>query len=237
MLRPQPRSRDALTSSDLRTVLMHHVVQPRQQRQPLAAFLPRAMHAVRMMLAFYGMLRASELTEIIVHEDTLQVHADRIRLFLARSKTDQAGKGRWVTIGARPGDKCCPVEITTWFLREAGYVRRSAPGLCCGPLLRKTSGPRGDYRLAQSAPSATPLKALSSDTITRHWSELCEAVGIVKDIKSHSCRIGGGSAAAAAAAANPGLAPGLRNARGRWLSEQCADGYVHAQCVDLARFM
>ena len=97
------------------------------------------MHLTVLLLAFVGLLRYSDLSNILVHQDLLRFvpcmdepsRDDGVLIFLPHSKTDQAWSGSWVAIGAT-GGAFCPVGLLKALIRLGGLHHHPTD---CGPLL------------------------------------------------------------------------------------------------------
>jgi hypothetical protein len=187
--------------------------------------LSTRMHLTVLLLMFVGLLRYSDVAQLIVHEDLLRiVHAPDGRvegalMFVQRSKTDQACIGHWVAIGAT-GGPLCPVALLQKLLQQGRYVRRPGEGQDCGPLLRAVyRGSDGVLRLKQyTAPLCNLIKPLGYSTFMGHLRALLQDAGVEGHFGTHSARIGGTTAASMAGADEK-----LVRTHGRWRHGNTAD--------------
>lgn len=174
-----------------------------------------AMHVICFVLAYAGFLRYSDLAHVLVHRHFMRFADDGsgVSLYLCRSKTDQAGEGRWVHIPAEPDSAYCPVALLRWFLSAAGYVT-NAEDRDCGPLARAVIRvPGGGYQLQQVTSSIQhPIPPLSADRLRSRLKSMLAAVGVDKDVGFHSLRIGG-----CMAAVKNGVSQQQAMEHGRWL--------------------
>ncbi|XP_075688135.1 uncharacterized protein LOC142656971 [Rhinoderma darwinii] len=89
-------------------------------------------------LAFFGAFRIGELVSPSTKQagglrsGEVSLFADRLEVWLRRSKTDQVGKGKLIVLFALPGSVMCPVECMRGFTPNRG-----SPDL---PLLRHVDG-------------------------------------------------------------------------------------------------
>jgi hypothetical protein len=138
--------------------------------------LRTTMHLTVLLLAFVGLLRYGDISNVLVHQDLLRFvpcmdepsRDDGVLIFLPHSKTDQAWSGSWVAIGAT-GGAFCPVGLLKALIRVGGYCTFH-PTDDCGPLLRAVSMNRSAniQHLAQttSAPGHI-IRPLTHSTLLR----------------------------------------------------------------------
>ena len=73
----------------------------------------------RVFMQFYGLLRYSEVSNLTISDISwTDVGFD---IFISRSKTDQTGKGNWVSVAAQPGCARCPVSFTKRYISFLSY--------------------------------------------------------------------------------------------------------------------
>lgn len=81
-----------------------------------------SLFSAAFVLAFFAALRISEfvapskqsvanlkLADVIITEFSL-------RIFISKSKTDQLGKGAWITLFPLPGSQVCPIKVISYYL-------------------------------------------------------------------------------------------------------------------------
>lgn len=156
-----------------------------------------ALFRTAFILAFFGAFRIGELVcrskrggggldwaDVVLRGEV-------VSLFIRRSKTDQGGKGAWVTLGEVRGSPLCPVRAVREWLEVRGTDR--------GPLLQHSNG----FALSRFQFGAVFKKCLlAAGFSTQNYS-------------SHSFRIG-----AATEAARWGLEDKLVRQLGRWESQR-----------------
>jgi integrase len=107
----------------------------------LASDLPKLVKAFRggphddrdravILLGFAGAFRASELVGLNIEQ--LEFNANGLRIFVARSKEDQAGKGAYVDVPRSDNEATCPVRAVSVWLTHVGRPM--------GPLFRVVRG-------------------------------------------------------------------------------------------------
>jgi site-specific recombinase XerD len=113
--------------------LTRTVNRPIKQAKPMLASTTKAIidaiaaddvRAVRdralVLLAFFGAFRRSELVQI--RREDLEFTDEGVSVYLAKSKTDQEGNGRWVAISRQDNDYC-PVDALEDHLLETDSER------------------------------------------------------------------------------------------------------------------
>ena len=148
----------------------------------------------RIFIEFYGLLRFSEVSNLTFSDITWTSLG--LDIFIAKSKTDQSGKGNWVSIASQPNSPSCPVRFTRKYLSllpfDSGFIMPS---------------------IKQSVPDAT--SPLSYSTALRDLRNVLRLIGQdPQGFGEHSSRRGGTTAAAAKGATLTELM-----LQGRWKSE------------------
>jgi integrase len=144
---------------------------------------------VMAVLGWSAWLRIRELLALRVRD--IEFHAQGMRVFVARSKTDQLGKGAWVLVARDPDASACPVQVVH------GYVLRE--------------GLTGDMHLLRNLNTGGEV---SYDCARRDLRALLERIGLApEDYGTHSLRRGG-----ATDAAERGVSDALIKVQGRWKS-------------------
>lgn len=147
--------------------------------------------------AFFGAFRVGELVAASGRsEDTgllfsdVEVKVGSVLCRVARSKTDQLGRGRWVSLLAQPGDPVCPVELAAAYspIRPQGGVQW---------LLHRNGLPLTRFQFGA--------------VLRRCLVQLGLAAG---DYGTHSFRIGAATCAAARGVSDEGI-----QTLGRWRSK------------------
>lgn len=187
-------AREPLMPEQLKRVLEHHLGD--------ACNIGTRMHLTVLLLMFTGLLRYSDVAQVVVHQDLLRIVHDEsgtvqgALMFVLHSKTDQKCIGHWVAVGATHGP-LCPVALLQTLLRQGRYVCDPAEGQDCGPLLRAVyRGRNNEVRLKQyTAPFAAPIRALGYSTFMGHLQALIKEAGVEGHFGTHSARIGGTTAA------------------------------------------
>ena len=140
-------------------------------------------------LAFFGFLRASELTSNSLLWSDVQLTPSTITLLFKQSKTDLLGCGQSITLQAT-STSTCPVKAMNLFARES--IEKSRPVYCGGR-----------------------FNSLSREQLIHQLHNLLQNAGYEHHLyASHSFRIGAATTAAAA-----GLPAWLIKAMGRWSSD------------------
>lgn len=145
----------------------------------LASDLPALVKAFRggphddrdravILLGFAGAFRASELVGLNVEQ--LEFNGEGLRVFVTRSKEDQAGKGAYVDVPRGESRSTCPVRaVSTWL----GRVGRNV-----GPLFRVVRG------------TVIEHERMHVGAVSRALQRACARVGLEGDYASHSLRRG-----------------------------------------------
>jgi site-specific recombinase XerD len=123
------------------------------------------------LLGFAGGFRRSEIVALNVDDLTFEKGA--LRVFLRRSKTDQAGEGRTVVIMAGDNSTTCAVAAVRIWLKEAKLEHEGE-----NPVFRQVRG-----RHAEST-------RLSDKTVDRIVKGACRAAGLKENYSAHSLRAG-----------------------------------------------
>ena len=229
-------AREPVSPADVHQLLTFHIT-------PTCDLRTR-MYVTCAALCYYGMLRYSDLANVMVHADLMRFAPGRVELYLWRSKTDQHAVGATVTIMALGGAHC-PVHLLRELLVAGGYSTRPAQGLqvdaagrqCLvdvedvGPLLRAVKLEQGRRVLAQvSVPLPGTIPSVQYSHFKEELVQLFRAAGITKPIGTHSLRSGGASAAV-----NGGADRALVQKTGRWRSPQVMEqAYVREAAPLLA---
>lgn len=154
---------------------------------------------VLLLLGFYLMARRSELAAVDLG-DVVKV-PEGLRVFIAKSKTDQAAEGRWVAVPYSSRPDSCPVRVVDrWREHLAGL------GVTDGRLLRAV-----DRHGNVGGP-------LTGKAVNRIVHRLAETAGVpsAETMSAHSLRAGGATSAAesgskrASIEAQGGWKPGSR---------------------------
>jgi len=152
-----PSKKKAVTVEDVKRMVKACLPTPKGKRD-------RAM----LLFGFVGALRRSELVGI--HVEHIEVIKDGLKVLIPKSKTDQEGRGRHVTLPF--GGEACPGKALKAWLNASGITE--------GPLFRRTfpSGRVGD-------------KALTPRTVAMIIKEYANEVGLdANDFSGHSLRSG-----------------------------------------------
>jgi site-specific recombinase XerD len=112
------------------------------------------------------MRRPGELTELRVRH--VRPFEKGIKIFLAKSKTDQTMEGRWMHVDEVPGSRTCPVMLLRRYLDSRGKL---------GP---------NDVLFANSNGGA-----ISSSAVSSIVKNMCSAAGLADKVSGHSLRIAG----------------------------------------------
>lgn len=137
-------TKSVLVKQVLKGIERHHGVTQKQAapllREQLEQIVSRlgtgrkdARDKALLLVGFYGAFRGSELLNLRVEDCAFDV--DGALLFLAKSKTDQKARGRWVAI-PRLSDAACPTgALEDWIAKcghEAGPLFRPLNSTPCG---------------------------------------------------------------------------------------------------------
>lgn len=206
--------REPIDAGDMRTLLSVYTHE--------GASLMDRMHSTVAYVMFLGLLRYDDASKILVHQDLLVLREDRAELFIYKSKTDQQMDGFWVTLAALPGNPACPVRLLQQLLQQGRYATMAAAGLDVGPLLRRVVKEGSSHRLEQvTAPLSSPIPPLGIQRFRSRLQQMCDQVGLVKHVGTHSLRIGGASSAAELQVSDQ-----LIQAAGRWRSVHVQHHYM-----------
>ncbi len=188
-------------SPPLLRTLVHTVLRMRHMEKH-----DRHLYATAICLAYFGCLRAGELSYPSTHSyhhkqhltmRDISIHNNAVHLWLKQSKTDQACKGATIIIGPGNAD-ICPVHTTKQFLHFRRHARAS------DALFRFQDG----SLLTRPRLQTLLRKALRSLKLP------AELFG------THSLRLG-----SATAAAEVGIPMDIIKAMGRWSSD-CYRNYM-----------
>lgn len=155
-----------------------------------------ALFGLAFACAFFGAFRVGELVAAcgrsvdtgLLFKDVV-MREDAVLCRLARSKTDQLGRGRWVTLSAQPGDTVCPVVLAVTY----SSIR-----------------PRGVQWLLHR--NGLPLTRFQFGAVLKRC---VDRLGLAsEDYGTHSFRIGAATCAAARGVNDEGI-----QALGRWKSK------------------
>ena len=81
---------------------------------------PRLRTIWRVFIEFFGLLRFNEVAALTFNDI---IWTDKgMDIIIPRFKTDQHGKGAWVSISHNKNTKICPVKLTHLYLRRLNYT-------------------------------------------------------------------------------------------------------------------
>ncbi|GIM05331.1 hypothetical protein Vretimale_9800 [Volvox reticuliferus] len=192
-LTPTQRSTDVATPDEISKLVEYHIRE--------GVDLLTRMVVTSAVLAFCGLLRFDDLQHILVHTDLLRIYADRVEIFLFKSKTDQHCKGAFVTIG-RIGGPCCPVHLLEQLLTAGRYQRtprtvtRGGTEVDIedvGPLLRAVNQ-RRDQLVEVVTRLPITVDAMSYSEFRTSLQTLCKEAGVRHNLCPHDLRRGGATA-------------------------------------------
>ena len=140
----------------------------------------RYLYATAISLAYFGYLRAGELSYPSVRSYNpkqhltvrdITIHNNTVQLWIKHSKTDQLGKGATIIIGPSKTDTC-PVLITQQFLHFRRHVRNTDALFCFqyGSLLTR---PRLQAMLRKSITCSQAPSGVIWDPQPAHWICYC----------------------------------------------------------------
>jgi Phage integrase family len=135
------------------------------------------------------MRRPSELCELRVKH--VRPYAMGLKVFLARSKTDQTMEGRWLHVDRVEGSPTCPVHLLGVYLASRGKLDPEAPLFC-----------------------SSTGKRMSCSSISSVVKHMCKEAGCEDKVSGHSLWIAG-----ATLAVKGGLSIAEICAIGGWKSE------------------
>lgn len=211
LLHAEKRQREPILAQDILAAVRHHLV-------PGCSLSTRMVLTV-MVLSFFACLRFSEAEKIFVHHRFLQVHEDKLVMFIWKSKTDVHAEGHYSVLEAT-GGPACPVRLLRELLSAGSY--RTVPDTQVlangqvqeteelGPLLRAVSS-SGTSLQQVSVPWGTLIPALPYVDYLAAVHSIMLAAGVTKPIGTHSLRSGG-----ATEALNAGVSARLVLRHGRW---------------------
>ena len=221
ILQPKRSKCEPLSASDLHVLLDKYLT-------PTCSLVIR-MHLTVFLLMFLGLLRFSDVQNIIVHKECMRfVYKNDgtlfgVLIFIPFSKTDQAGEGAWIAVGATNG-KFCPAKLLLKLISMGNYCTEPVPGMSSGPLLRAVklaSRPRRFVLEHTSSRLPDLIKPLSASAFRSSLLNLAEPC-LAKHFGLHSARSGGASTAA-----EHGIDSRLVCGLGRWQQGTTfADTYV-----------
>ena len=221
LLQPKRSKCEPLSSADMFVILNKHLTST-------CSLLIR-MHLTVFLLMFLGLLRFSDVQNIIVHKECMRfIYSDSgnlsgVLIFIPFSKTDQAGEGAWIAVGAT-GGTLCPVRLLSQLITMGKYCTDPQPGMSSGPLLRAVKlAPKPRQLVLEfiTSPLSQPIKPLHYSAFRSSLLSLAEPC-LDKHFGLHSARSGGASASAA-----HGIDSRLVCGLGRWQQGTTfADTYV-----------
>jgi len=181
----------------------------------LATDLPRLMKAFRggphddrdravVLLGFAGALRAAELVGLDIEQ--LVFSAEGLRIFVARSKEDQTGKGAFVDVPRGENPATCPVRAASAWLERVGRPS--------GPLFRVVRG------------SVVEHERMHVGAVGRAVQRACARAGLEGDYSAHSLRVGLATSAHMAGASVTAI-----QRHGRWLDRRSVERYFRPEPV------
>jgi site-specific recombinase XerD len=135
------------------------------------------------------MRRPGELAELKVRH--VQPYEKGMKIFLAKSKTDQTMEGRWLHVDAVPGSDTCPVLLLAKYLGTRGKLHHNEP------LFASSKG-----------------RHLSSSAVSSVVRNMATAAGRTEKVSGHSLRIAGATLAVRGGMSMPEIC-----AIGGWKSE------------------
>lgn len=176
----------------------------------LAADLPQLMRAFRggphddrdravILLGFAGAFRASELVALDVEQ--LEFHNGGLRIFVARSKEDQTGKGAFVDVPHGDHAATCAVRAASAWIARVGRPS--------GPLFRVVRG------------TVIEHQRMHVGAVSRALQRAVTRAGLGGDYSSHSLRKG-----LATSACEAGASPRAIQRHGRWKHLRSLERYI-----------
>jgi site-specific recombinase XerD len=182
---------EALMASDLPKLVKAFRGGPRDDRD-------RAV----ILLGFAGAFRASELVGLNIEQ--LEFNASGLRIFVARSKEDQTGKGAFVDVPRGESEVTCSVRAVSAWL---GRVGRNA-----GPLFRVVRG------------TVIEHERMHVGAVGRAVQRTCTKAGLEGDYSAHSLRVGLATSAHMAGASVTAI-----QRHGRWLDRRSVERYFRPE--------
>jgi integrase len=170
--------------------------------------------ALLSVLGFFGLFRASELTNIKAKDIT--VNPDHLIIFVPTSKTDQYRNGNQVFI-AQTNGHLCPHALLLRYFSLASSIHSDSDEYIFRSLQASRRGTTATA-LASKRLSYTRLREIIKETIS--------SIGLdPKQYSTHSLRSGGASFMANSQGNNPNLNR-LLKLQGRWKSDTSKDMYA-----------
>jgi integrase len=181
----------------------------------LASDLPKLAKAFRggphddrdravILLGFAGAFRASELVGLNIEQ--LEFNANGLRVFVARSKEDQTGKGAFVDVPPGTNEATCPLRAVSAWLARVGRPT--------GPLFRVVRG------------SVIEHDRMHVGAVSRAVQRACARAGLVGGFSAHSLRVGLATSARIAGASAEAI-----QRHGRWLHRRSVERYFRLEHV------
>jgi site-specific recombinase XerD len=157
-----------------------------------------------LLLGFAGALRSSELAALDVEDITM--HADGMRVWLARSKEDPLRRGCAIDIPRADNARLCAVAaVARWT-----------------PLLGQPTGPL--FRLCRG--SSIESHRIAARVVSRVVQRAAARAGLDAEYSSHSLRSGLATSAFANGASDRDI-----QVHGRWKARESLDRYIHPYIV------
>ena len=195
--------------------------------------LRRWRTAASIIFSFAALCRFNDLQNLCVNN--LSFEANKVLIFIPRSKTDQCGEGQLISLQAS-GKDSCPVAFIKAFVRRLLWEAALEGSVYSGPLFpslvrRRVSGPLGSCWSTLPAPSS-PVKPFSYQAALMDFRSALADVGVKKeDYSLHSGRRGG-----ATEAVRNGCDLLTLKRQGRWRSDSCPQLYVDDVLNGSSRF-
>ncbi len=161
-----------------------------------------------LLICYTGFLRIDELLTIQLKH--IDLHTDKMLLFLPQCKNDQLRQGNTVYIAALDS-KYCPVKFVRNYLRLCDFNTTTDPEAHLLPRLVKRKS--GLYAHRSRGISYTTAREIFSIHVQQLYPTTRYTL--------HSLRSGGASDAA-----NNGVEPRLISKHGRWKTTKSRDGYI-----------
>ena len=170
----------------------------------------------RMNILYYTLCRFSEINCLTTSELTLRpAPADSIDIYIAKSKTDQNGNGKTVSLYSIADDPLiCPVTLTKGYLARLSYP--SSTNCYLGSLQ-----PRVHFDCKKGHQIPLPAYVISYSSCLEEGKALLAKLGIEGRFGEHSGRRGG----ATAASAHGGSLQDVQQLS-QWKTAACASKYV-----------
>ena len=170
----------------------------------------------RMNILYYTLCRFSEINCLTTSELTFcPSPAENIDIFIAKSKTDQNGNGKTVSLYSIADDPLiCPVSLTKGYLARLSYP--SSPKSYVGTLQ-----PRIHFDHRQGYQIPLPSSVIGYSSCLEESKALLAKLGIEGRFGEHSGRRGG----ATAASTHGGSIQDVQQL-GQWKNAACASTYI-----------